>query len=73
MKITIDFNTDNTAFDGSSEFEKINIEEVQKVVDQAKRSVTRLIKSNWDYNKVIRDTDGIMVGYLKIESKKLEV
>tara|TARA_B110000285_G_C15129571_1_gene622614 strand:+ start:2573 stop:2794 length:222 start_codon:yes stop_codon:yes gene_type:complete len=73
MKITIKFNTDNEAFEGSSEFEKINIEEVQNVIDQAKRSVTRLIESNWDYSKVIRDTNGNMVGYLKIESKKLEV
>lgn len=73
MKITINFNTDNQAFEGSSEFEKINLEEVQNVVDQAKRSVTRLIESNWDYSNTVRDTNGNIVGYLKIESEKIGV
>ncbi len=73
MKITIKFNTDNQAFEGSSEFEKINIKEVQNVIDQVKREVTSLIQTNYDYSNRINDSNGNMVGYLKIESKKLEV
>ena len=73
MKITINFNTDNEAFESNDSFEKINIKEVQNVVDQAKREVTSLIQSNWDYNRRINDSNGNAVGYLKIKSKKLEV
>lgn len=73
MKITIDFNTDNQAFESNDSFEKINIKEVQNVVDQVKREVTSLIQSNYDYSTRINDSNGNMVGYLKIESKKLEV
>jgi len=73
MKITIDFNTDNEAFESNDSFEKINIKEVQNVVDQVKREVTSLIQSNYDYSTRINDSNGNMVGYLKIESKKLEV
>lgn len=73
MKITIDFNTDNQAFESNNSFEKINIKEVQNVVDQVKREVTSLIQSNYDYSTRINDSNGNMVGYLKIESKKLEV
>ena len=73
MKITINFNTDNQAFESNDSFEKINIKEVQNVVDQVKREVTSLIQSNYDYSTRINDSNGNMVGYLKIESKKLEV
>ena len=73
MKITIKFNTDNQAFEGNDSFEKINIKEVQNVIDQVKREVTSLIQTNYDYSNRINDSNGNMVGYLKIESKKLEV
>jgi hypothetical protein len=73
MKITINFNTDNQAFESNDSFEKINIKEVQNVVDQAKREVTSLIQSGWDYNVRINDSNGNAVGYLKIESEKLGV
>lgn len=73
MKITIDFNTDNQAFESNDSFEKINIKEVQSVVDQAKREVTSLIQSGWDYSTRINDSNGNMIGSLKIESEKLEV
>ena len=73
MKITIDFNTDNQAFESKDSFEKINIKEVQSVVDQAKREVTSLIQSGWDYSTRINDSNGNMIGSLKIESEKLEV
>jgi len=73
MKITIDFNTDNQAFESNDSFEKINIKEVQTVVDQVKREVTSLIQSNYDYNPRINDSNGNMIGYLKIESEKIGI
>ena len=73
MKITIDFNTDNQAFESNDSFEKINIKEVQNVVDQAKREVTSLIQSNYDYSTRINDSNGNTIGSLKIKSKKIGV
>ena len=73
MKITIDFNTDNQAFESNDSFEKINIKEVQNVVDQAKREVTSLIQSNYDYSTRINDSNGNMIGHLKIKSEKIGV
>ncbi len=73
MKITIEFNTDNQAFESNDSFEKINIKEVQNVVDQVKREVTSLIQSGWDYSNRINDSNGNMIGSLKIKSEKLEV
>ncbi len=73
MKITIDFNTDNQAFESNDSFEKINIKEVQNVVDQVKREVTSLIQSNYDYSTRINDSNGNMIGSLKIKSEKIGV
>ena len=44
MKITIDFNTDNQAFESNDSFEKINIEEVQ-IPDEAK---IKYLMIGWD-------------------------
>jgi len=73
MKITIDFKTDNQAFESNDSFEKINIKEVQNVVDQVKREVTSLIQSNYDYSTRINDSNGNMIGSLKIKSEKIGV
>ena len=73
MKITIDFNTDNQAFESNDSFEKINIKEVQNVVDQVKREVTSLIQTNFDYSNRINDSNGNMIGSLKIKSEKIGV
>ena len=73
MKITINFNTDNQAFESNDSFEKINIKEVQNVVDQVKREVTSLIQTNFDYSNRINDSNGNMIGHLKIKSEKIGV
>ena len=73
MKITIDFNTDNQAFESNDSFEKINIKEVQSVMDQVKREVTYLIQTNFDYTTRINDSNGNMIGHLKIESEKIGI
>jgi len=73
MKITINFNTDNQAFESNDSFEKINIKEVQNVVDQVKREVTSLIQTNFDYSNRINDSNGNMIGSLKIKSEKIGI
>ena len=72
MKITIAFNTNLEVFDVDQDsYEKINIKEVQGIINHVKNEVTSLIQSNYDYNVRLNDSNGNPVGYLKIESKKI--
>lgn len=73
MKITLEFNTDNSAFDTDNSFHKMNIKEVQKIMDHVKREVTSLIDTNYDYSNRINDSNGNMIGSLKIKSNKIGV
>ena len=73
MKITLEFNTDNSAFDTDNSFHKMNIKEVQKIIDHVKREVTSLIDTNYDYSNRINDSNGNMIGSLKIKSNKIGV
>ena len=73
MKITLEFNTDNSAFDTDNSFHKMNIKEVQKIIDHVKREVTSLIDTNYDYSNRINDSSGNMIGSLKIKSNKIGV
>lgn len=73
MKITLEFNTDNDAFDTDNSFHKMNIKEVQKIMDHVKREVTSLIDTNYDYSNRINDSNGNMIGSLKIKSNKIGV
>ena len=73
MKITLEFNTDNSAFDTDDSFHKMNIKEVQKIMDHVKQEVTSLIDTNYDYSNRINDSNGSMIGYLKIKSDKIGV
>ena len=73
MKITLEFNTDNSAFDTDNSFHKMNIKEVQKIIDHVKREVTSLIDTNYDYSNRINDSNGNMIGILKIKSNKIGV
>ena len=73
MEITLEFNTDNSAFDTDNSFHKMNIKEVQKIMDHVKREVTSLIDTNYDYSNRINDSQGNMIGSLKIKSNKIGV
>ena len=73
MRITLEFNTDNSAFDTEDSFHKMNIKEVQKIMDHVKREVTSLIDTNYDYSNRINDSEGNMIGSLKIKSNKIGV
>jgi hypothetical protein len=73
MEITLEFNTDNSAFDTDNSFHKMNIKEVQKIMDHVKREVTSLIDTNYDYSNRINDSNGNMIGSLKIKSNKIGV
>jgi hypothetical protein len=73
MRITLEFNTDNSAFDTDNSFHKMNIKEVQKIMDHVKREVTSLIDTNYDYSNRINDSNGNMIGSLKIKSNKIGV
>tara|TARA_R100001443_G_scaffold84785_2_gene91433 strand:+ start:65 stop:286 length:222 start_codon:yes stop_codon:yes gene_type:complete len=73
MKITLEFNTDNSAFDTEDSFHKMNIKEVQKIMDHVKREVISLIDTNYDYSNRINDSNGNMIGSLKIKSNKIGV
>jgi len=73
MKITLEFKTDNAAFDSDNSFHKMNIKEVQKIIEHAKREVTSLIDTNYDYSNRINDSQGNMIGSLKIKSNKIGV
>ena len=73
MKITLEFKTDNSAFDTEDSFHKMNIKEVQKIMDHVKREVTSLIDTNYDYSNRINDSQGNMIGSLKIKSNKIGV
>ena len=73
MRITLEFNTDNSAFHTEDAVHKINIKEVQKIMDHVKREVTSCIDSNYDYTNRINDSNGNMIGHLIIESKKIGI
>jgi len=73
MKITLEFNTDNSAFNTEDSFHKMNIKEVQKIMDHVKREVISLIDTNYDYSNRINDSNGNMIGSLKIKSNKIGV
>ena len=73
MEITLEFNTDNSAFDTDNSFHKMNIKVVQKIMDHVKREVTSLIDTNYDYSNRINDSQGNMIGSLKIKSNKIGV
>lgn len=73
MRITLEFNTDNSTFDTDNSFHKMNIKEVQKIMDHVKREVTSLIDTNYDYSNRINDSNGNMIGSLKIKSNKIGV
>ena len=73
MKITLEFNTDNSAFDTDNSFHKMNIKEVQNILDHVKREVISLIDTNYDYSNRINDSQGNMIGSLKIKSNKIGV
>ena len=73
MEITLEFNTDNSAFDTDNSFHKMNIKEVQNILDHVKREVTSLIDTNYDYSNRINDSQGNMIGSLKIKSNKIGV
>jgi|TARA_Y100000289_G_C3866838_1_gene121412 hypothetical protein len=73
MRITLEFNTDNSAFDTDNSFHKMNIKEVQNILDHVKREVTSLIDTNYDYSNRINDSNGNMIGSLKIKSNKIGV
>ena len=73
MEITLEFNTDNSAFDTDNSFHKMNIKEVQKIMEHVKREVTSLIDTNYDYSNRINDSQGNMIGSLKIKSNKIGV
>ena len=68
MRITLEFKTDNSAFDTDNSFHKMNIKEVQNILDHVKREVTSLIDTNYDYSNRINDSQGNMIGSLKIKS-----
>ena len=73
MEITLEFNTDNSAFEPDNSFHKMNIKEVQNILDHVKREVTSLIDTNYDYSNRINDSQGNMIGSLKIKSNKIGV
>ena len=73
MRITLEFKTDNSAFDTDNSFHKMNIKEVQNILDHVKREVTSLIDTNYDYSNRINDSQGNMIGSLKIKSNKIGV
>jgi hypothetical protein len=57
----------------NNSFHKMNIKEVQKIMDHVKREVTSLIDTNYDYSNRINDSNGNMIGSLKIKSNKIGV
>jgi len=74
VKIFININTDNQAFDtGDPAFGKINRGEIKNAMEQVKESVDQLLKTNWDYPNTIRDSNGNIVGTIQIHSKKIGV
>jgi len=72
MKITVEINTDNQAFETCDPaFYRIDREEMKYAIEQVGKAVDELIATNWDYPNGIRDSNGNWVGYVKIESEKL--